>query len=280
MLLGLKFKVQGLKFLLGRVIFLRAFKVLTFIGFILSLNSCGGEVSDQKLPKSDSLQINQPSTGEAKIIEPAQDDEVVVLEKHGITLKEIKLNNEAGISLELVTNSFKEGLNELMFTVKGTKQYSIAVIENNFTVKHYQSNIIPKELMYGNNVFLVFLTDDKGIGIKTNDALVLKNVLIDDENLFDMNQPHLFYYLPKPETSSPVLDFCLVNTTREGGNQIKVTINGTTFLLKKWEAYKIEGLTKQKNTIRIQLVDQNGKLIDGPFNDSGDRMFILAKEEV
>ncbi|MCO6500360.1 MAG: hypothetical protein J5I47_08300 [Vicingus serpentipes] len=241
--------------------------------------SCGGEVSDQKIPKSDSLQVNQLSVGQAKIFEPIQDEEIVVLENEGITLTEIKSNNEEEISLELVTNSFKEGENELMFTVKGMEDYSIAVIENNYTVNHYQKNIIPKEFMYGNNVFLAFLTHSNGVGVKTNKALVLKNVLIDDESLFNMNQPHLFYYLPKEQTITPILDFCLVNTTiKKGGNQLKVTINGIEFMFDKWAAYKIEGLTKSENTIRIKLLDKEGKLIEGPFNDSGDRVFRVVKE--
>jgi|GEM_PF-570185 len=293
MLTSLKFKVQCLNSPPSerRRIFSYSFgvdwqqnqggvKILTFIGFILSLISCGGEVSDQKILKSDSLQVNQLSIGQAKIFEPIQDEEIIVLEKEGITLTEIKSNNEEEISLELVTNSFKEGINELMFTVQGMEAYSIAVIENNFSVGHYQTNIIQKELMYGNNVFLAFLTHANGIGIKTNKALVLKNVLIDDESLFNMNQPHLFYYLPKERTTAPILDFCLVNTTiKEGGNQLKVTINGVEFLLNKWAAYKIEGLKEMENIIRIQLVDKNGIMIEGPFNDSGDRVFKITKED-
>lgn len=239
--------------------------------------SCGDEVLDQQLPQSDSLQVSE----EAIIFEPQQDQEIAILKKDGITLTEIKSSNEENISLELITTSFKEGLNELQFSVKGMEDYTIAMIENNYTITHSQKNSIQKEFMYGNNVFLAFLTHPNGISVKTNNALVLKNVLIDDENLFKMNQPHLFYYLPKAQTNLPILDFCLVNTTiKQGENNLKVTINGVEFFINKWAAYQIEGLTTINNVIRIQLVDKNGRLIEGPFNDSGDRKFQLIKEAV
>jgi len=70
----------------------------------------------------------------------------------------------------------------------------------------------------------------------------------------------------------------LVNTSiAESGNKVKVTLNTTEFIIDKWAAYTIEGLTKAENTIRIQLVDKNNNLIDGPFNDSGDRSFVISK---
>ena len=70
-----------------------------------------------------------------------------------------------------------------------------------------------------------------------------------------------------------MLDFYLVNTSiSKGGNNVKVTINKTEFILNKWAAYEISGLKYNKeHTVRIQLLDKDGGLIDGPFNDSGDR---------
>ena len=136
-------------------------------------------------------------------------------------------------------------------------------------------------LMYGNNVFLAFLTDKNNISIKTNKASVLKNVVLGKgmESLFDMNQPHLFYYLPQTQGVAPVLDFYLVNTSiSENRNNVKVVINESEFLLNKWAAYQIEGLSNPNNTIRIQLIDKSGELIEGPFNDSGDRIFNLINK--
>jgi hypothetical protein len=255
------------------------FKITSLITVLVLLVSCGGDVKDKQLVLSDSLSIkNTVVKDEVQIIEPIQDEEVVVLEKNGITFSEIKAENDKEISLSLSTKSFKEGENQLSFEVGGITDYSIAVIENNYSISHYQKNTITKEFLFGNNVFLAFLTHPNGIAVKTNNALVLKNVLIDDEEMFNMHQPHLFYYLPNAKTAHPILDFCLVNSSiSENGNKVKVTINETEFLISKWAAYQIEGLQNENNTIRIQLIDKGGILIDGPFNDSGERVFIVSK---
>ena len=244
---------------------------------ILVFFSCGSEVKDQQFPESDSLAVKTVNTTKAQIFEPIADDEIEIFTQNGITLTEIKTKNSSEASLTLSTTSFKEGENQLSFEVDGITNYSLALIENNYSVSHYQKNTIVKEFLYGNNVFLTFLTYPNGISVKTNKALVLKNVLIDDEDLFNTQQPHLFYYLPKAKTAQPILDFCLVNASiSKNGNKVKVTINETEFIISKWAAYQIEGLQKTNNTIRIQLIDKSGNLIDGPFNDSGQREFVVS----
>ena len=248
---------------------------------VCCLLSCGGDSETT----NDSVQNDSTQTkvetviGEAQIIEPVKDDEVVVLEKGGITLTEIKAEaTEAELILN--TKSFKEGQNHLSFSVNGVTDYNISYLANNYSLSQFSSDIFEMEMMYGNNVFLAFLTDKNNIAIKSNKGSVLKNAVVGDmENMFDMNQAHLFYYLPKAETVNPILDFYLVNTSiNENDNKVKVTINQTEFIINKWAAYQIEGLPSPQNTIRIQLIDKDGNLIDGPFNDSGERSFNLINK--
>ena len=158
------------------------------------------------------------------------------------------------------------------------QNYSIAYLANNYSLSQFKADVFDVEFMYGNNVFLAFLTDENGISVKTNKGSVLKNAVLGGvESLFDMEQAHLFYYLPQAEIAAPILDFYLVNTSiSEGGNKVKVTINETEFLINKWAAYKIGGLNNLENTVRIQLLDKNNNLIEGPFNDSGERRFLLG----
>jgi len=214
----------------------------------------------------------------AVIIEPIVDEEVLVLEKKGIKLAEIKTDVANGISLGLNTKQFKEGINELDYLVSGITDFNIATIENNYTLNYFDNAQIRKEFLYGNNVFLSFLTYPNKISVKTNKANVLKNVVIGDmESLFNMKQPHLFFYLPQESTENPILDFYLVNTSiSEQGNKVKVTINEIDFIIEKWAAYQIDGLKNNNNTIRIQLIDKSGNLIEGPFNDSGERVLKLG----
>ena len=168
--------------------------------------------------------------------------------------------------------------NQLQFYVDGVENYTISYIANNYSLTQFTSLNFEVELLYGNNVFLAFLTDKNNISVKTNKGSVLKNAILgsDVESLFDKSQPHLFYYLPTANGVNPILDFYLVNTSiSENGNKVKVTINETEFIINKWAAYQISGLKIPNNTIRIQLLDKNGKLIEGPFNDSGERSFNL-----
>ena len=44
------------------------------------------------------------------------------------------------------------------------------------------------------------------------------------------------------------------------GNQFNVPLN---------KAFKLNGVTKEYNNVRIQLEDGKGKVADGPFNDTG-----------
>lgn len=228
-------------------------------------------VSDNDSLTKSSL-VNQ---GEVNIIEPQQDEEVVVIENEGITLTEIKVDNNKKASIQLNTHTFKEGVNQLNFNVSGIDNYQVSYLANNYYLTQFSSDVFEMEFLTGNNVFLAFLTDKKGIGVKTNQGCVLKNALVGvDESMFDMDQPHLFYYMPQEHTNEAILDFYLVNTTlAENGNKVKVTINQIEFIIDKWAAYQIVGLPSPQNTIRIQLIDKNGNLIDGPFNDSGERNF-------
>ncbi|MCB0401383.1 MAG: hypothetical protein KDD41_04820 [Flavobacteriales bacterium] len=243
--------------------------------------SCGSdEAKTTELPENDSTQTQVlTNTGEVQIIEPALDDEIAVLEKDGIVLTELKSEPGEAV-LTLNTTSFQEGENHLNFAVEGASDYHIAYLANNYDLSEFSTDVFEMEFLYGNNVFLAFLTDKNNIAIKSNKGSVLKNAVVGDmENLFNMEQPHLFYYLPKAATSDPILDFYLVNTAiGSDGNKVKVTINQTDFIVGKWAAYRITGLPGPQNTIRIQLLDKNGKLINGPFNDSGERSFSVINK--
>lgn len=260
---------------------------MKYLFFLMSVSlflfSCGNDevnnLSDNRQKDSLVVEVVVPK-GEVQIVEPVIDEDVVVIEKNGITLTEVKTGNNDKATIVLNTKQFTEGENHLSFSVDGVFDYSIAYLANNYSLSQFSSDIFNVELMYGNNVFLAFLTDENGVSIKTNKGSVLRNAVLGGvESLFDMKQPHLFYHLPLAKTSNPILDFYLVNTAiSEKGNKVKVTINKTEFIINKWAAYKMSGITNQENTIRIQLLDKNNKIIEGPFNDSGVKNFFSEGE--
>ena len=64
-----------------------------------------------------------------------------------------------------------------------------------------------------------------------------------------------------------MLDFYLVNCNLSpNGYKVKATINGTEFMLTKWEPYFIEGLPLGESTVKLELIDKSGKLVNSPFN--------------
>ena len=248
----------------------KKFSLLILIPFFACTNNSNQEETSGEA--STSKENNETSL----IIEQKVDTEIAKYSADGITLTEIKPTNKDKESSLILTNaSFKEGINILQFNIENNDNYSITTIQNNYTINKHSTTKIDQEFLSGNNVFLAFLTNENNLGIKTNKATVLKNIVLNDEALFDEKQPHLFYYLP--QNNIAILDFCLVNTSlNKDGNKVKVTINNTiTLVIDKWASYQIEGLTQNKNTIRIELIDKAGNLIPGPFNDSGERSFIL-----
>ncbi|MDE0471265.1 MAG: phosphopeptide-binding protein, partial [Ekhidna sp.] len=49
-------------------------------------------------------------------------------------------------------------------------------------------------------------------------------------------------------------------------NKVKATINGNEFMIEEWVPYYIEGMPMGENTIKLELIDAEGNLIEGPFN--------------
>ena len=52
----------------------------------------------------------------------------------------------------------------------------------------------------------------------------------------------------------------------EEGTSVRLTINKTPFTLGRWAAYTLEGLPMGPNTIQLELINEDGKLIPGPYN--------------
>lgn len=245
---------------------------LIILLFFFACNTNNSNKEESSDEASSSIKNNETSL----IIEQKADSDIATFSADGITLTEIKpTKNNKESALTLTNTSFKEGINLLQFNIENNQNYNITTIQNNYTIATHSNTKVEQEFLSGNNVFLAFLTNENNLGIKTNNATLLKNIVLNDEVLFDEKQPHLFYYLP--QNNIAILDFCLVNASlSENGNKVKVTFNGTTsIVVNKWASYKIDGLSENKNTIRIELIDKAGNLIPGPFNDSGERTFSL-----
>ena len=164
------------------------------------------------------------------------------------------------------------------------KGQHIHFILNNAPYEAHYEPSFKAELMEGNNVVLAFLSRSYHESIKQEDAFILQNFPI-GENVasFDQTAKHLFYSRPKgsytgEDTKRILLDFFLVNTElSEEGYQVKAIIDDNQFMLSHWQPYFVEGLSMGEHTFRLQLIDADGKLVEGPFNDSGERVIKLQE---
>ncbi len=142
------------------------------------------------------------------------------------------------------------------------------------------------ELEAGNYVLLSFLSRSYHESLKHYGAYVLNQFSVGDTSSepVDLTTPHMFYSRPKGEykgsdTKKVILDFYLVNTgLSPEGNKVRATINGQQFMIDKWAPYFMEGLPSGKSTIKLELVDNSGNVVDGPFN-TVERTITLTPED-
>ena len=158
------------------------------------------------------------------------------------------------------------------------------IVDNEPYTAHYTTSF-NKPVKDGSHVVLSFLSRSYHESLKHKDAYDLRVVNVGNSTTgsgtnFDTNGQHLFYSRPKGDytgndTKKVMLDFYLVNTDlSDSGNRVRATINGTEFMLNQWLPYTIEGLPMGENTIKLELVDKDGKVVAGPFN-SVERKFNL-----
>lgn len=90
---------------------------------------------------------------------------------------------------------------------------------------------------------------------------------------FDPDAPLLTYSRPKgcnPAGERILLDFYLTNVEELSGEglQVRYTIGDVTGLITDWTPHFIENLPEGEHEVRLQLVDAEGELVEGPFNDT------------
>ncbi len=147
------------------------------------------------------------------------------------------------------------------------------IVNNGPYSAHYMPGVM-NTLDEGNYVVLAFLSRSYHESVKSEGAFYVENLKVGDvePSETDLTAPHLFYSRPKGtytdiDTKKVMLDFYLLNTTiSPEGNKVKATINGEEFMITEWAPYYIEGLPLGEATIELELIDAEGKTVDGPFN--------------
>ena len=147
------------------------------------------------------------------------------------------------------------------------------IVNNGPYSAHYVDNFETK-LTADNSVILAFLSRSYHESVKNPNAYILTQ--IGDTNNVDLENEFIFYSRPKgtykgSDTEKLLLDFYLVNTDLDPeGNKVKISIrqNDKThdFLVDEWTPFYIEGLEKGEVSITLELLNNDGELIETPFN--------------
>lgn len=187
--------------------------------------------------------------------------------------------NDSAVSFDFAVSNYELGVQTPDASDKGLAnsdkgQHIHLIVDNGPYSAHYEPSF-SKELEPGNHVVMAFLSRSYHESVKNANAFIVKEMKVgetSDEISFDETAPHMFYSRPKgvysgSDTEKLLLDFYLLNTTLSpDGNKVRATINGTEFMIDEWAPYQIEGLSKGEVTIKLELIDADGNLIESPFN--------------
>lgn len=186
---------------------------------------------------------------------------------------------------ELGVQTADAGTNGLANSAQG--QHIHLIVDNGPYSALYEPNA-EVELSEGNHVVLAFLSRSYHESVKEPTAYALQKFRVGDAGPegggIDLSGQHMFYSRPKgsysgADTERLMLDFYLVNTSiSPTGNRVRATINGTEFEITEWVPHVIEGLPLGEVEIRLELVDAQGNLIPGPFNQVTRTVTLTAAE--
>lgn len=249
------------------------------------LVSCGGDNNahdDQK---------NHSETSKKKTEKVSKEKEVKLTKIESFEKfpdAKLTLEKPSKEMLKAGENKFQFGVEnyELKQQTNGAEQLGLAnsskgqhvhFILNNGPYGAKYDKEFTKELPVGDHVMLAFLSRSYHMAVKNENAYVLKKFRVgnpseEQKMEVDFEAPHLFYSRPKgtysgKDAKKVMLDFFLINTDlAKDGNKVKATINGKEFIIDDWAPYAIEGMPMGENTIVLELVDQEGNYIEGPFN--------------
>ncbi|HVD97850.1 MAG TPA: hypothetical protein VNB90_06565 [Cytophagaceae bacterium] len=154
-------------------------------------------------------------------------------------------------------------------------QHIHLILNNAPYLAKYETDFYEK-LKEGNYVALSFLSRSYHESLKHKSAYVLTQFTVGkptgENKPVDLTKPLMFYSRPKGEyvgadAKKVLLDFYLVNCTlSEKSYKVRATINSTEFTLTRWEAFAMEGLPMGENTIKLELLDKDNKLVENPYN--------------
>lgn len=266
---------------------------ITMLLLVVVTISCKGEKKEtttKDAEKTEEKKTTEPEkvkiTLEKLEGSPAYADAILAMDAPADT----KITNVGEVDFNFTMNNYElgkqtEGPNATLLANSGKGQHIHFILNNQPYSAHYTPTF-KKEIPEGVHHLVAFLSRSYHESVKNENSVVVKKLEVgenpQDAHSLDMNAPTLIYSRPKgtykgKDTENLLLDFFVLNTKlSETGHKVRATINGEAFIITEWAPHIIKGLPMGKVTIQLELLDENGKLIPGPFNNV-TRTVTLAK---
>ncbi|WP_025740653.1 hypothetical protein [Aquimarina pacifica] len=168
-----------------------------------------------------------------------------------------------------------EGVNAQKLANSGKGQHIHFILDNQPYSAHYEPQF-KKEIPSGIHHLVAFLSRSFHESVKNENSVVVRKLIVGadpkDSLGLDIKAPTLIYSRPKGEYKGKdaahiLLDFFVLNTTlSESGHKVRATINGQEFIINEWTPHVIKGLPMGEVAIQLELIDDTGNIISGPFN--------------
>ncbi len=162
--------------------------------------------------------------------------------------------------------------NQLAESDKG--QHIHFIVNNGPYMAKYEPSF-KAEMKKGYHTVLAFLSRSYHESVKNDKAYEVQQFKVgqpDTAAKADLSKPHIFYSRPKgtykgKDFEKLLLDFYPVNAELgQDAHKVRATINSTEFTFTEWKPYVVEGLKPGKLTVKLELLDSNGELVESKFN--------------
>ena len=209
-----------------------------------------------------------------------------VLDDNNVSVVVEVENYELGIQTD--TSRAKEIAN----SAKG--QHVHIILDNDPYFADYEAGV-PFDigvLDEGPHTLVVFPSRSYHESVKSKDSVDIVNFYVgkkEGEFMLDESKPTVIYSRPKgkyegKDAEKIMLDFYIINIEPSDGYQVKYTIRKNepdavehSITIKEWKPAFVTGLTSGEYIITLQLLDKDGNLVEGPFNNTQRAVTVVAK---
>lgn len=263
---------------------MKTLKLLTLIlTTLVVITSCKDEKKESKIKGDQEKEVKKTTASEKVKItleklegSPAYTDAVLAMN----TPENTKITSIGEIDFNFTVVNYDlgkqtDGANAKLLANSGKGQHIHFILNNQPYSAHYTPSF-KKEVPEGVHHLVAFLSRSYHESVKNKNSVVVKKVEVgenpQDKHDLDMDAPTLIYSRPKGkyvgnDAKNVLLDFFVLNTElSKTGHKVRATINDETFIITEWAPYIIKGLPLGEVNIQLELIDEKGDLISGPFN--------------